>query len=106
MNEPSPAGTNPVGSDKPPASAPKKRSGWLPVCVLLIVFLIGFVPMRLKSGRLTRELVRTQTALRLETIRLTFANAELDARRGDYEPGGFQHAATQGRQRKEITPDR
>jgi hypothetical protein len=86
MSDPLPSPTPLASNDKPAPSTPKKRSGWLPVCVLLTVFLIGFVPTWLKSGRLTRELVRTQTALRLETIQLTFANAALDTRRGDYEP--------------------
>ncbi len=70
----------------PTATTPKKSSGWLPVFVLLGVFLVGFVPMWLKSTRLNGELFRAQQQARIQTIQITFADAALDARRGDYEP--------------------
>ncbi|MBI4327691.1 MAG: hypothetical protein HY674_20865 [Chloroflexi bacterium] len=58
----------------------------MPAIVLFVVFFTGFAPMWLKSSRLAGELNRAQSALRLETIQLTLANAALDARRGEYEP--------------------
>ena len=64
----------------------KKLFSWLPVFVLCGAFLIGFVPMWLKANRLNKELFRAQRAARLEQIQITFADAALDARRGDYEP--------------------
>lgn len=71
--------TNPASTQTP------KRSGWLPVVILLIVFLVGYVPMWLKSNRLNKELFHAQRQARLERIQMTFANATLDARRGEYE---------------------
>jgi hypothetical protein len=65
--------------------AVRKRSGWLPVFVLLGVFLLGFVPMWLKSTRLDGELFRAQREVRLQQIQIMFADAALDARRGEYE---------------------
>jgi hypothetical protein len=70
----------------PTLTTPKKRSGWLPVFVLLGVFLVGFVPMWFKATRLNGELFRAQQQARMQTIQITFADAALDARRGDYEP--------------------
>jgi hypothetical protein len=78
-------------NDQPPAgepsreSGPKQRPAWIPIVALLVAFLVGFVPMWLKSGRLSRELSSTQSQLQLEQIQMTFANAALDARRGEYE---------------------
>ncbi len=86
MNEPLTPTPNPFGKEPSPTIAPKKRSGWLPVIVLVGVFLVGFVPMWLKSSRLNSELSRAQRQLRVEQIQMTFANATLDARRGAYEP--------------------
>jgi len=77
--------------EKPPGETPahgaaKKRSGWLPIVVLCGVFLAGFVPMWFKSSWLNAELFRAQQLARVQQIQLTFADAALDARRGDYEP--------------------
>jgi len=86
MNEESKPATKPAAET--PASQPiaKERPSWLPVAVLLGVFLVGFVPMWLKSSRLNGELFRAERQLRLDQIQLTLANAALDTRRGDYEP--------------------
>ena len=54
--------------------------------VLLIVFLVGFVPMWLASRRNARERDAAQASLRISTLQNTLANAAIDARRGDYEP--------------------
>ena len=79
-----PATETPASTTSNPTT-PKKRSGWLPVFVLLGVFLVGFVPMWIKSNRLGGELFHAQQRARIQTIQLTFADAALDARRGDYE---------------------
>jgi len=86
MNEPKTPAPNAPDKETSPAVIPKKRSGWLPVIVLAGVFLLGFAPMWLKSSRLNSELSRAQRQLRVEQIQMTFADATLDARRGDYEP--------------------
>lgn len=65
---------------------PAKRFSWLPVIVLFGVFCTGFLPMWIKSARLSAELNRSEASLRLESIQLSLATAALDARRGDYEP--------------------
>jgi hypothetical protein len=54
--------------------------------VLLGVFLVGFAPMWLKSSRLNGQLLRAERQSRLDLIQLTFANAALEAWRGEYEP--------------------
>ena len=54
--------------------------------VLCGTFLLGFVPMWLKSSRLTAELSRARRQARADQIQITFANATMAARRGDYEP--------------------
>jgi len=79
--------SNPGSSEdeKSPLVVPRKRSGWLPVIVLAGVFLVGFGPMWLKSSRLNGELFRAQRQSRVELIEITFANAALDAPRGEYE---------------------
>ncbi len=54
--------------------------------VLLIVFLIGFVPMWLKARGCAAELATAQRELNLARLQTTLASATIDARRGDYEP--------------------
>jgi len=71
-------------SAAPPAT--KKRSSWLPVFVLLGVFLVGFVPMWLKASRLNADLFRVEQQARVQQIQIAFTDAALAARRGDYEP--------------------
>jgi hypothetical protein len=45
-----------------------KCSGWLPVIALPGVFLVGFVPMWIKSSRLNAELFRTERQARVQQI--------------------------------------
>jgi len=66
--------------------ATKKRPAWLPVLVLLVVFLAGFVPMWLKTNRLNSEVLSAQRQARVQQIQITFADAARDARGGNYEP--------------------
>lgn len=79
----------PIPNQPIPETPPSKRKGrlgsWLPVIVLLAVFGVGFVPMWLKSSRLTTELQRSQQELRRTQLQVTLAYATLDARRGEYE---------------------
>jgi hypothetical protein len=86
MNEEPRPKANPLPNAPSPPARAKRLSTWLPVFVLCAVFLVGFVPMWLKSNRLGAELFRAQREARIEQIQITFANAALDARRGDYEP--------------------
>ena len=54
--------------------------------VLLIVFLIGFVPMWLKARGYAGELAIARRELNLGRLQNTLASATIDARRGEYEP--------------------
>lgn len=80
-----PATVTPVASPAATTSF-RRRTGWLPAVVLLGVFLLGFCPMWFKTTQLNGELFRAQQQARIQTIQITFADAALDARRGDYEP--------------------
>jgi hypothetical protein len=61
--------------------------------VLLVIFLLGFVPMWLKARTVTRNLVETEHKLVLIRMQSDLASAVIDARRGDYEPA--RQAASQ-----------
>jgi hypothetical protein len=54
--------------------------------VLLVVFLLGFVPMWLKARQSASTLVETERQLNLVKMQSALASAVIDARRGDYEP--------------------
>ena len=54
--------------------------------VLLIVFLLGFVPMWLKARAANQRLTETEGHLALSRIQNNLASAVIDARRGEYEP--------------------
>ena len=54
--------------------------------VLLIVFLLGLIPMWLKSRTVTSSLAEAEHQLVLCRIQNDLASAVIDARRGDYEP--------------------
>ena len=53
--------------------------------LLLVVFLLGFVPMWLKSRECSSSLSEVEHQLSLAGIQNTLASAVIDARRGDYE---------------------
>jgi len=61
--------------------------------VLLVVFLLGFVPMWLKARTATSSLLEKEHQLTLVTMQSNLASATIDARRGDYEPA--RQAASQ-----------
>lgn len=54
--------------------------------VLLIVFLLGLVPMWLKSRAATNNLAEAERQLVISKTQNDLASAAIDARRGDYEP--------------------
>jgi hypothetical protein len=54
--------------------------------VLLVVFLIGFVPMWLKARTSASSLETAEHQLSLARIQNALGSAVIDARRGDYEP--------------------
>lgn len=69
---------------KPP-TPPMQRIA-IYAAVLLIVFLLGFVPMWLNARSCAGELATTQRELSLARLQNTLASATVDARRGEYEP--------------------
>ena len=54
--------------------------------VLLVIFLLGFVPMWLRSRAASSSLVETEHQLTKVRMQSSLASAAIDARRGDYEP--------------------
>ena len=54
--------------------------------VLLVVFLVGFIPMWLKARTAANSLAETEHQLVLCKTQSDLASAVIDARRGDYEP--------------------
>lgn len=54
--------------------------------ILLVAFLLGFVPMWLKARTAINTLMKTEQRLFLASIQNDLASAVIDARRGDYEP--------------------
>ena len=54
--------------------------------VLLVVFLLGFLPMWLRARTANSSLVETGRQLTLARMQSSLASAAVDARRGDYEP--------------------
>lgn len=78
---------------KPTNSNPVMRRIIIYAGVLLFVFLLGFVPMWLKSRAATGKLAETEHELTLLKMQNSLATAVIDARRGDYEPA--RQAASQ-----------
>jgi hypothetical protein len=71
---------------KPVNSSPVRQRFIIYAGVLLVVFLLGFVPMWLRSRAVTSNLVETEPQLMLVRLQNNLASAVIDARRGDYEP--------------------
>ena len=61
------------------------RRGIIYVTLLIVVFLLGFVPMWLKSRKCSRNLSKAEHKLNLARIQNSLTSAVIDARRGDYE---------------------
>lgn len=72
--------TNPV------KSTPVKQRFVIYAGVLLVVFLLGFLPMWVKARSATSSLIETEHQLMLVRMQNNLASAVIDARRGDYEP--------------------
>lgn len=64
---------------------PLRRIGIYAV-VLVVVFLLGFVPMWIKARACGNSLETAEHQLNLVRIQNALASAVIDARRGDYEP--------------------
>jgi hypothetical protein len=77
----------------PVKSSPLKQRFIIYAGVLVVIFLLGFVPMWLKARTATRNLVETEHQLTLARMQSNLASAVIDARRGDYEPA--RQAASQ-----------
>ena len=78
---------------RPATSRPLMQRIMIYAGVLLIVFLLGFVPMWLKARSATNSLAETEHQLVLAKTQNNIASAVVDARRGDYEPA--RQAASQ-----------
>jgi len=61
--------------------------------VLIVVFLLGFVPMWLKARGCSSSLAAAEQQLNMARIQNALDSAVIDARRGDYEPA--RQAASQ-----------
>ena len=70
----------------PVKSTPLMQRILVYVAVLVIVFLIGFVPMWLKAPGCAGEMAAAQRELRIARMQNILACAAIDARRGEYEP--------------------
>ncbi len=53
--------------------------------VVILAFLLGFIPMWLKASRSETERTAARAELRISEIQNALASATIDARRGDYE---------------------
>jgi hypothetical protein len=70
---------------------PLKTNHWMRriiiyAVLLLVVFLVGFIPMWLQSREYSSRLSEAEHQLTLARIQNLLASAVIDARLGDYEP--------------------
>lgn len=54
--------------------------------VLLLVFMLGFVPMWIKARSSRMELAAAEQKLSIAQMQISLSSAVIDARRGEYEP--------------------
>jgi hypothetical protein len=71
---------------KPVKSSPVLQRILIYAGVLLIVFLLGFVPMWLKSRAANSRLAEVEQQLVLARVQNGLASGVIDARRAEYEP--------------------
>ena len=71
---------------KPVKSRPAAQRFLIYAGVLLVIFLLGFVPMWLRARAASSSLVETEHQLIMVRMQSSLASAAIDARRGDYEP--------------------
>ncbi|HEV2801053.1 MAG TPA: hypothetical protein VGW12_11180 [Pyrinomonadaceae bacterium] len=77
----------------PQRSSNLLRRVGLYAALVLVAFLVGFVPMWLKARESGNQLAAAERTLALARLQNNLASAALDARRGDYEPA--RQAASQ-----------
>ncbi len=53
--------------------------------LVILAFLLGFIPMWLKASRSEKDHAAARAEVRVSEIQNTLASATIDARRGDYE---------------------
>jgi hypothetical protein len=70
---------------KPAKTTHRIRGSILYVARLLVAFLLGFVPMWLKSRERSSSLAEAKRQSSLARMENSLASAAIDARRGDYE---------------------
>lgn len=70
---------------KPVTSTPLMRQVTLYTALLLVAFLLGFVPMWLKARKCSRSLSEAERQLNLARTQNALVSAIIDARLGDYE---------------------
>lgn len=70
----------------PVKSTPLMRRLIIYAGVLVVVFLLGFVPMWLQARASAGRLADAERRLTLVGMKADLASAAIDARRGDYEP--------------------
>jgi hypothetical protein len=78
---------------KPITRTPSIQRLSIYAAVLLIGFLLGFIPMWLKAREYSSNLAKAEHQLSLARMQNNLASAVIDARRGDYEPA--RQAASQ-----------
>jgi len=67
-------------------STPLIRRVGIYAAVLLVVFLLGFIPMWVKARQCANSLAQSEHQLSLARMQNNLASTVIDARRGDYEP--------------------
>ena len=82
-----------VVQTKPARSSSLLQRLGLYAALMMIAFLVGFVPMWLKARESGNNLVKTERTLALAQMQNNLASAVIDARRGEYEPA--RQAASQ-----------
>jgi len=78
---------------EPVRSNPSMRRFIIYGALLLVAFLLGFVPMWLRARQCAGSLAEADRQLTLVRMQHNLASAAVDARRGDYEPA--RQAASQ-----------
>ena len=71
---------------KPVKSRPAAQRFLIYAGVVLVIFLLGFVPMWLRARAASSSLVETEHQLIIVRMQNSLGSATIDARRGDYEP--------------------
>ena len=71
---------------KPARTTSSMQRVILYAALLLVAFLLGFVPMGLKYRECSSSLSQAENTLSIARMENTLASAAIDARRGDYEP--------------------